>query len=90
MGDKIKEQFKEIVNMFQLIEAYVEARWARDRQAVSTAAVADFCKMMNLSDLGVEVVGSLIAQSERIIVGGSPGAYHLVPRGVLTYAVKEN
>ena len=85
-------QFKELVNMFQNIESYVLVQWEDKRKAVTIEAVVQFCQLMGTTDLGYEVVGALLKQSEKIQVISDP--VHravLIPRAIEAQgAIKEN
>ena len=85
-------QFKELVTMFQNIESYVLVQWEDGQKAVSISAVAQFCELMGTTDLGIQVVGALLKQSEKIQVIEDP--VHravLIPRAIEVQGqVKEN
>lgn len=91
MSDKVKKQFKEVVNVFQIIESYVMAQWDLKRQGVSVAAVGMFCQRMGLTNQGYKLMAALLEQSDKIQVIGGPEDAHMIPRAIeAACEVKEN
>ncbi len=77
-----KKQFRHLINIFQNIESCVLISWEDKREGLSMEVVGRMCQTTGLTDLGYEVIGALISQSDKIQLIGSPGAYELVPRAI--------
>jgi hypothetical protein len=80
--ERRKRQFKVVVNLFTNIESYVLFNWNKTRRGTPLEFVGRMCQQTGLTNLGYDIIGSLINQSDKVQIMGSPGAYELVPRAI--------
>lgn len=77
-----KLQFKHVVNIYTNIEAYVLTNWADHKQETPMEYVGRVCQISGLTDVGYDIIGSLISNSDRIQLRGRPGEYTLAPKAI--------